>query len=95
MDHLDLTELAARASFDVVFAHELLQHIPADRRVDTLSRMRHAMRADGRLVLVFHTSNRVEGDAVAAYWPKRSGSASAAATTARALTSVRSREHFC
>jgi hypothetical protein len=66
-DHLDLTELAARSSFDVVFAHELLQHIPAERRVDTLSRMRHAMRADGRLVLVFHTSNRVEGDAVAAY----------------------------
>lgn len=65
--HLDLTELRAKSSFDVVFAHELLQHIPADRRVDTLSRMRHAMRADGRLVLVFHTSNRVDGDAVAAY----------------------------
>jgi len=66
-DHLDLTELSATSSFDVVFAHELLQHIPADRRVDTLSRMRHAMRAEGRLVLVFHTSNRVDGDAVTAY----------------------------
>ncbi len=37
-DHLDLTELSATSSFDVVFAHELLQHIPADRRVDTLGR---------------------------------------------------------
>jgi SAM-dependent methyltransferase len=66
-NHLDLTELTATSTFDVVFAHELLQHIPADRRVDTLLRMRHSMRADGRLVLVFHTSNRVDGNLIAAY----------------------------
>ena len=64
---LDLTELEARPSFDVVFAHELLQHIPAGRRVDALSRMRHSMRVDGRLVLVFHTSKRIDGDLVTEY----------------------------
>jgi SAM-dependent methyltransferase len=64
---LDLTQLAAKSDFDVVFAHELLQHIPASGRVDALSRMRRSMRADGRLVLVFHTSNSVEGNVVAEY----------------------------
>lgn len=64
---LDLTRLAAKSNFDVVFAHELLQHIPANRRVDVLSRMRRSMQADGRLVLVFHTSHGVEGNVVAEY----------------------------
>lgn len=65
--HLDLTELTAQASFDVVFVHMLLQFIPANRQLDVLSRMRRSLRPDGRLVLVFRTSARIEGDFLPEY----------------------------
>lgn len=64
---LDLAQLAAKSSFDVVFAHELLQHVPASHRVDVISRMQRSMRTNGRLVLVFHTSHSVEGSVVTEY----------------------------
>lgn len=65
--HLDLSELAAQSSFDVVFAHSLLQFIPAHHRLDVLSRIRRSLRADGRLVLLFRTSARIEGSLLPEY----------------------------
>jgi SAM-dependent methyltransferase len=64
---LDLVELSVESGFDVVFAHSLLQFIPADRRVDVLSRLRRSLRPDGRLVIVFRTSARIEGSLLAEY----------------------------
>jgi len=65
--HLDLMELSLQSGFDVVFAHSLLQFIPADRRVDVLARMRRSLRPDGRLVIVFRTSARIEGNLLPEY----------------------------
>lgn len=65
--HLDLIELSAQSRFDVVFAHSLLQFIPADRRVDVLSRLRRSLQPDGRLVIVFRTSTRIEGSLLPEY----------------------------
>jgi len=59
--HQDLTELAIRSKFDVVFAHMLLHFLPADRQLDVLSRLRHALQPDGRLVIAFRTSPPVTG----------------------------------
>lgn len=64
---LDLMELSLQSRFDIVFAHSLLQFIPADRRVDVLARMRRSLRPDGRLVIVFRTSARIEGSLLAEY----------------------------
>jgi len=65
--HLDLTELATESSFDVVFAHMLLQFIPATHHLDVLSRMRRALRPDGRLVLAFRASPRIEASLAPEY----------------------------
>jgi SAM-dependent methyltransferase len=65
--HLDLMRLAAQSRFDLVFAHMLLQFIPAGRCLDVLSRMRRSLQPDGRLVLVFRTSPRIEGTLVPEY----------------------------
>jgi SAM-dependent methyltransferase len=67
MLHLDLGKLSEQSCFDVVFAHSLLQFISPDRRVDVLSRMRRSLRPDGRLVLVFRTSARIEGNLLQEY----------------------------
>jgi hypothetical protein len=64
---IDLTELTVQSSFDVVFVHMLLQFIPANRHLDVLSRMRRSLCSDGRLVLVFRTSARIEGSLVPEY----------------------------
>jgi SAM-dependent methyltransferase len=65
--HLDLMKLAEQSSFDVVFAHMVLQFIPASHSLDVLLRMRGSLRPDGRLVLVFRTSPRIEGSLVPEY----------------------------
>jgi len=59
--HLDLTKLAAQSKFDVVFVHMLLQFISAGQQADVLWRLRRSLRPDGRLVLVFRTSARIQG----------------------------------
>jgi len=65
--HLDLMDLAEERSFDVVFVHMTLFFIPADRQRDVLSRMRRSLKPDGRLVLVFRTSPRIDGDLAPEY----------------------------
>jgi SAM-dependent methyltransferase len=65
--HLDLMDLSAQSTFDVVLAHSILQFIPADRRVDVLSRMRRALVPGGRLVLAFRTSARIDGSLLPEY----------------------------
>ena len=65
--HLDLAELSDVSRYDVVLAHSLLQFIPAERRLDVLMRMRRALRPEGRLVLVFRTSARIEGSLLPEY----------------------------
>jgi SAM-dependent methyltransferase len=65
--HLNLTELTLESRFDVVFAHMLLHLIPPDQCLDVLARMRRSLRSDGRLVLVFRSSARIEGSFLPEY----------------------------
>jgi SAM-dependent methyltransferase len=58
----DLTNLAMRERFDIVLVHFTLHFIPNDRHADVIARLRHALRPLGRLLLLFHTSHRVEAD---------------------------------
>jgi 2-polyprenyl-3-methyl-5-hydroxy-6-metoxy-1,4-benzoquinol methylase len=64
---LNLEELPAESTFDVVLAHSLLQHIAADRRIEVLSRLRRSLRPGGRLVLVSRTSDRIGGKLLPEY----------------------------
>ena len=57
----DLMELAARDRFDIVLVHGTLHYIPSDRREDVLARLRRALRAGGRLVLLFNVSEGLAG----------------------------------
>ncbi len=71
---VDLMEFAVERRFDVVFAHSILQFIPADQRVDVLSRLQHSLRPDGRLMIVFRTSSRIDGALLPEYreaYPKQ------------------------
>ena len=52
----DLLELEDRREFDLVLVHGTLHFIPADSRIDFLTRIRRALRPEGRLVLMFNTS---------------------------------------
>lgn len=63
---LDLADFDLQG-FDVIYANEILQHFPNDRRVDLLARLRRALRPGGHLVCVFHTGGRIEGDVVSQY----------------------------
>jgi SAM-dependent methyltransferase len=65
--HVDLMDFSSTGRFDVVFAHSLLQFIPDDRREDVLSRLQRSLRPDGRLVLVFRTSARIEAGLLPEY----------------------------
>jgi SAM-dependent methyltransferase len=65
--HLDLMALDIGPTFDVVVAHSLLQFIPADHRVAVLSNLRRSLRPDGRLLIVFRTSSRIEGNILQQY----------------------------
>jgi hypothetical protein len=57
----------------VVFANSILQFIPADGRVDFLSRLRRALRPGARLVNVFNVSGRVAGEVLPEYRTGYSG----------------------
>ena len=57
----DLMDLAAPDRFDIVLVHGTLHYIPADRRADVLARLRRALRAGGRLVLLFNVSESLAG----------------------------------
>jgi SAM-dependent methyltransferase len=63
MRHEDLNCLDAQAEFDVVIMNSTLLFIAAEQRVDVLSRLRRALRPDGRLVHVFNVSARISGAA--------------------------------
>jgi SAM-dependent methyltransferase len=52
----DLRELEVRGRFDIVLVHGTLQFIPSVDRQDVLTRIRHALRRDGRLLMLFNTS---------------------------------------
>ena len=52
----DLLELEDHREFDLVLVHGTLHFISADGRIDCLSRIRRALRPEGRLVLMFNTS---------------------------------------
>jgi len=64
---IDRMELDIRAAVDIVVAHSLLQFIPADRRLDVLSRLRRSLRQGGCLLIVFRTSARIEGSLLREY----------------------------
>jgi len=59
--HCDLMNFSADSSYDIVFAHALLQFIPSEFRIDVVSRIRRSLRPDGRLLLAFRTSSHIEG----------------------------------
>lgn len=63
----NLADLKVGSSFDVVFAHSLLQYIAADQRLEALLCMRRSLLPDGQLVLVFRTSARIEGKLLPEY----------------------------
>lgn len=63
----NLAELPAKSTFDIVFAHSILQHIAADRRVEVLSHLARSLVPSGRLVIAFRTSARIEGELLQAY----------------------------
>jgi SAM-dependent methyltransferase len=65
MIHLDLAKLEVASAYDVVFVHMLLQFIPPDHHREVFSRIRRALRPQGRLVLAFRISPRLT-DALAA-----------------------------
>jgi SAM-dependent methyltransferase len=52
----DLLELDVQQQFDLVLVHGTLHFIAANGRLDVLTRIQHALRPDGRLVLLFNTS---------------------------------------
>ena len=45
-----------------VYANSVLQYLPADLRVDMLTRLRRALRPGGHFVCVFNTGGRFAGD---------------------------------
>jgi SAM-dependent methyltransferase len=63
----DLADFDAKAEFDLVFVHSLLQFIAADRRAQFVSRMQRALRPDGRLIMLFRVGQRIAGDLLPAY----------------------------
>ena len=63
----DLTLLDARAEFDVVVAHSVLQMIAADRRADVLFRLGRSLRSGGRLLHVYNAGQSMSGGMLPAY----------------------------
>jgi SAM-dependent methyltransferase len=58
----DLAALEVEAAFDFVLVHGTLNFIPADRRLEALTRMRRALRPGGQLVLFFNTGRTAIAD---------------------------------
>jgi hypothetical protein len=60
--HLDLMQLAHTQSFDVVLLHNTLRFIETGCHSDVLTRVRRSLGPDGRLIMVFRTKARSEGN---------------------------------
>ena len=65
--HIELDKLSIDARFDTVFVHSTLDLVAPDRRLDVLTRLRRALRPDGRLVLRFRTMGAAEPGNLANY----------------------------
>jgi len=65
--HRDLTDLDIAEGFDVVFADNILLFVKPERRIDVLSRLRRALRPNGRLVHIFNVGGRISGEIVPEY----------------------------
>jgi 2-polyprenyl-3-methyl-5-hydroxy-6-metoxy-1,4-benzoquinol methylase len=61
----DLYELRAERRFDLVLMHGTLNFIAADQQHEVLRRLHLALRASGRLVLLFNTSTPAPADVAA------------------------------
>src|SRR5437763_2364721 len=57
----DLVHLAREGEFDGVIVHGTLSYITADKRATALRQVARSLRHDGRLVLLFNTSERLHG----------------------------------
>ena len=65
--HCDLREFTAQSCYDVVFAHALLQFIPAESRIDVVSRIQRSLRPNGKLLIAFRTSSPIKGALLSEY----------------------------
>lgn len=52
----DLGDLNLERRFDIVLVHGTLHFIASERRIEAVTRIQHAIRPGGRLVLLFNTS---------------------------------------
>lgn len=59
--HQDLANLGQERNFDVVIVHGTLPYIPENQRAKALRQVAGALRHDGRLILLFNTSERIHG----------------------------------
>jgi len=57
----DLANLGRERDFDVVIIHGTLSYIPENERAKALRHIARSLRHDGRLVLLFNTSERIHG----------------------------------
>lgn len=55
----DLADLGREHDFDVVIIHGTLSYIPENKRARALRRVARSLRHDGRLVMLFNTSERI------------------------------------
>ena len=58
----DLFDFRVERQFDIVLMHGTLHFIAADRRLEVLRRIRHALHPTGRLIVLFNTSHPVSTD---------------------------------
>jgi SAM-dependent methyltransferase len=58
----DLFDFRVERHFDIVLMHGTLHFIAADRRLEVLRRIRHALHPTGRLIVLFNTSHPVSTD---------------------------------
>jgi SAM-dependent methyltransferase len=59
--HADLMNLDMCEDFELVLLHFTLHYIPADRQVEVLGRLRHALRPTGRLLLLVNVGQAISG----------------------------------
>jgi SAM-dependent methyltransferase len=57
----DLADFGRERDFDVVIIHGTLSYIPENERAEALRRIARSLRQNGRLVLLFNTSERIRG----------------------------------
>jgi len=56
----DLADLGRERDFDVVIIHGTLSYIPENKRAKALRQVARSLRHDGRLVMLFNTSERID-----------------------------------